>query len=466
MQPLTLADIAAAVDGRLSADAPPARVTGVSIDSRTIKPGELFVPIKGERFDGHTFLSEAVQKGAAAVFVQDGHDGARVLPTEVPLVVVRDTLEALQRLAAWHRTQFDGPVVAVTGSNGKTTTKDLVAAVLSQKYPVLATTGNLNTEIGMALTLLRREPDHQAIVVEMGMRGPGQIASLVRIARPAIGVVTNVSPVHIELLGSLDAVALAKQELVEGLPADGIAILNADDARVRAMAAHTRAKVLTYGLHPEAEVRAEDVQVLGVEGVAFRLVTSSGVASVNLAFPGRHNVANALAAAAVGLSCGLEVREIAAGLSQAIPSGMRMQVERLAGEIVVLNDAYNASPASMKAALQALADLPARRRIAVLGDMLELGAIADEAHRAVGSECLAFGVDRLITVGDGGQAIAEGAKAAGFTSAAVSSVSAPEEVAKLLIDEVEAGDVILVKASRGLALERVIEALRSGLEGD
>lgn len=466
MQPFTVAEAAAAVGGRLIAGPAERRIDGVSTDSRTIAPGELFVPIRGERFDGHAFLADALRKGAAAVFVEAGRQAELPPLGQACAVAVSNTLGALQDLAAWHRSLFSGPVVAVTGSNGKTTTKDMIAAVLAERFRVLATAGNLNTEIGLALTLLQRDAAHEAVVLEMGMRGRGQIAALAAVARPSIGVVTNVGPVHLELLGTIEAVALAKRELVEALPAGGVAVLNADDARVAAMAAHTQARVVTYGFGPGAQVRAEDVRSCGLDGVAFRLVCEQGGAEVSLPLPGRHNVANALAAAAVGLSCGLDPESVARGLSAVRPSGMRMQIERLAGDVVVLNDAYNASPLSMAAALQALADLPAARRLAVLGDMLELGPVSQEAHLRVGELCAAHGVDLLVTVGERSRDIARGAVRAGMAPSAVTSAADAEEAARIVCAAVRPGDVVLVKASRGMALERIVAALRNRSEGD
>ena len=463
MQPLSAEELAAAVGGTIVQHGGADRILGVSTDSRTLQPGELFVPIIGERFDAHRFIGEAVRKGAPAVLVDRSHLGAIELLEGVTAVAVDDTLSALEALASWDRKHFCGPVVAVTGSNGKTTTKDLLAAVLSEKYRVLATEGNLNTEIGMAMTLLRRTVEHQAIVVEMGMRGAGQIASLARIARPSIGVVTNVGPVHAELLGSIDAVAAAKRELVEALPATGTAVLNADDPRVAAMAAYTQARVVTFGLGEDARVRASDVQSFGLEGLAFRLHCGSEAVPVRLPVPGRHNVANALAAAAVGVECGLSLSEVAQGLAQVRPSGLRMQVERLSGGVTLINDAYNASPASMEAALATLADTAATRRIAVLGDMLELGRYCEEAHQKVGEACGALGLDRLITVGPRAERIAQGALASGMKAGNVTSVSTPAEAAVLLLAELRAGDTVLLKASRGLELERIAEALAHGL---
>lgn len=464
MQPLTPREIATATGGDLVQVGGSSPITSISIDTRTLQPGALFVPIIGERFDGHQFLAEAVTRGASALFVARDRLAELPLPTEAHVIAVDEPASALQSLARWHRSAFAGPVVAVTGSNGKTTTKDLIASVLSQRLRVLATPGNRNTEIGMSLTLLLREEDHEAMVVEMGMRGTGQIAALAEIARPTIGVVTNVGPVHFELLGSIDAVSAAKRELIERLPDDGLAVLNCDDSRVHVMSHHTRAQVLTYGLNDGAQVTASRCQSLGLDGYTFVLEHGGAQQGVRLPLAGRHNLSNALAAAAVGVSCGLSLQEIANGLEQVQVSGMRMQIEHLANGVTLINDAYNASPASMRAALNTLREASARRRFAVLGDMLELGAISEVEHQGVGEACAASGVDRLITVGDRARHIGTGAIAAGVDSDKVTSVHHPDEAVALLLTELAPGDVVLVKASRGLQLERVAMGLERGLQ--
>lgn len=466
MPTLTLNDVVEAVNGRQLSGSDAVSISGVSTDSRTMRAGELFVPLKGERFDGHDFVAAAVAQGAAAVLIQADRiekvaaEFGADPPRRVAFVAVEDTLVALLQLAAWHRRQFCGPVVAVTGSNGKTTTKDMIAAVLAEKGPVLATAGNLNTEIGVSLTLLRREPQHEYIVVEMGMRGLGQIADLVSVARPTVGVVTNVGPVHLELLKTMEAVTAAKRELVEGLPAAGTAVLNADDPRVAGMASASAAEVITYGCRAAADVRGKDIRSLGEHGVAFTLWHGGQHVEVHLPIIGRHNVYNALAAAAVGLTCGLDLESIARGLAGFTASAMRMQLERLPTGITVLNDAYNASPASMRAALETLTDLPADRRIAVLGDMLELGHDSEAEHTAIGRLVAALPVDLLLTVGHHGGRIADGARSGGFPADCIVRVHDALEAADRVRALAQAGDVILVKASRGLQLEQVVNALK------
>lgn len=464
MLPLKLSDVAQATGGRLVQGGPGTLITSVSTDTRTIEPGALFVPIVGERFDGHEFIEQAAAKGASAVIFSGSRFAARRLPDSFAAVEVQDTLLALQQLALWHRAQFQGPVVAVTGSNGKTTTKDMIAAVLARRFSVLSTHGNLNTEIGMAMTLLRRDPTHTAIVVEMGMRGSGQIASLMKIARPSIGVVTNVGPVHLELLGTVEAVARAKRELVEDLPANGTAVLNADDPLVIGMKNKTKASLLTYGIVNEADIAATGLRSLGMSGYEFRLAAGGESIMVRLPLPGRHNVSNALAAAAVGVQCGLRLTEIAQGLAEMRPSGMRMQVEHFPGDVVIVNDAYNASPASMRASLDVLVDLPATRRIAVLGDMLELGSISQDEHYAIGQLCAEHQVDILVSVGERARDIANGARDHERSSVSIIEVPDADRAGEVLLDQLRPGDVVLVKASRGIELEHTIEAVRRGLE--
>lgn len=461
MPKLTLTNVAQATGGRVLSGQSDTMIAGVSTDSRSIASGELFIPLQGEHFDGHLFFDEAIRRGASAVLVQENNRAAKHLPADFPVVAVADTLIALQDLAVWHRSHFEGPVVAVTGSNGKTTTKDMVASVLSQRHPVLSTIGNLNTEIGLSLTLLQREANHAAVVVEMGMRGLGQIAALVSIARPTVGIVTNVGPVHLELLGTLDAVTQAKGELVAGLPHDGVAIINADDPRVMDMVDMCRAQVMTCGLEQKAAVYATDVRVRGFEGIEFRLWHAGKSIDVQLPLPGKHNVSNALAAAAAGLVCGLDLEAIARGLGAVRASGMRMQIERLTNGIIVLNDAYNAAPASMQAALEAVSELPAKRRIAVLGDMLELGSVSEEEHAAVGKACAALGIDQLIAVGPLSRIMATAARSAGMQAEAITAVANAMQASEIIQGEAVAGDVVLVKASRGMELERVIDALKT-----
>lgn len=468
MHKFTVADVARATGGDIWPNESDGGISAIATDSRTTQPGELYVALRGTRFDGHQFIPEALRAGAAAVLME-----ASALPeiqvalqaADIPAVLVSDTLDALQSLATWHRSRLKGPVVAITGSNGKTSTKDLVAAALGSRFPVHATQGNLNNEIGVPLTILQWEQEQRGLVVEMGMRARGEIRQLAQIAHPTIGVVTNVGPVHLETLIDLDGVAAAKAELVEQLPAHGIAVLNADDSRVAAMATQTSARVVTYGLDQRADIHARDIEILGLEGIQFNVKTSDGEAQIKIPLLGEHNVSNALAAIGVAQACGLTLKEIAHGLRNMRLSAMRMEVVPLAGEITLLNDAYNAAPASMRAALHTLRQLPGHRRAVVLGDMLELGERARQEHETLGRSVAEHGFDRLIVLGEWAEIVAAAAEGAGFPRHSITVCGDADEAAQALEKWVSPHDVVLVKASRGLRLERVVDYMVQRLGG-
>ena len=426
---LSIEEIVRALGPELLAKSGPCDIAfpRVVIDSRSTGRGDLFVALPGEHHNGHDFIGDAVRQGARGVI---GHTLPLDLPQDVVAFRVGDSLAALQRLAAGWRAQHKLGVIGVTGSVGKTTAKELVAAVLSSRYRVLKSEGNLNTEIGIPLTLLGLTDEHQRAVLEMAMFAPGEISLLCQIARPSVGVVTNVGPVHLERLGSMEAIAAAKAELVQSLPSEGWAILNGDDPWVVAMAAKTRAQVLYYGTGRGCQLRGEGVTSRGLDGITFRLHYQDQQAMVSLPLPGRHNVYHALAAAAVGLLEGMGMEEIAGALARAQVL-QRLRVLTGRGGCTILDDTYNASPASMLAALDLLAEMPGRR-IALLGDMRELGEYAAQGHRRVG-ERAATAADILLTVGELGRLIA---------------VAARE------------GDFVLLKASRALGLEAVAERLR------
>jgi len=453
--PLTLAEAAGACGGRLL-DADGATVVdGLVVDSRVARPGTLFVALPGERTDGSRFAPQALAAGAAAVLAREG-----AVPAG-PRIEVGDPLAALGALGAAVRARSDAHVVGITGSTGKTTTKDLLAAVLSTSMATVANTASFNNEVGLPLTLARLEPDTRALVVEMGARGAGHIAMLARLARPEIGVVLNVGVAHIGMFGSQTAIAQAKGELVEALPPHGTAVLNADDPLVAAMAGRTVARVLRFGLGPGAEVRAEGIG-LDADGRAhFKLRTPGGLAEASLPVPGEHLVADALAAAGAGHALGLEPEAIAEGLRGAALSPMRMQVERRADGLTVINDAYNANPTSMGAALKTLAGArrSGGRSVAVLGEMAELGEQAPAEHDRVGRLVTRLGIDRLVGVGQLGEAIVRAARLEGMWPE--EAVAAPDAEAALAILErwLQPGDVVLVKASRVVALDRLAERL-------
>jgi UDP-N-acetylmuramoyl-tripeptide--D-alanyl-D-alanine ligase len=415
-----------AVDGHVVVD-------GLAIDSRTLRPGQLFAAVRDVR-DGHDFVADAVTAGAPAVLV------SRPMPDAVS-VVVPDVDRALVRLAGLARRRLPDRVVGITGSVGKTTTKDLLAGALSRTFITAASERSFNNELGVPLTLANAAEDTQAAVVEMGARGHGHIALLCSMARPTVGVVTVVASVHTEMMGGLDQIMVAKRELVEALPRDGVAVLNADDARVRAMSDHTPASVLLFG--GGGDVRADAVTVDDDLHASFVLESSWGAVPVRLGVRGGHNVTNALAAAAAALWLGVPPEEVAAGLAVAPTSPWRMELTRTAGGVTVLNDAYNAGPASMAAALRALASLPAQRRIAVLGLMAELGDDAPAEHAAVATLAADLGIE----------VVAVGCDLYGVPPLADADAASAE------LGDLAPGTAILVKGSRVAGLERVAARL-------
>ncbi|WP_346623078.1 UDP-N-acetylmuramoyl-tripeptide--D-alanyl-D-alanine ligase [Blastococcus montanus] len=457
---LSVADVAALAGGRLEG-APSGVVTGkVTLDSRAVAPGDLFVAVAGERADGHDFLGAAAAAGAVAALV------ARPDPA-LPCVVVDDPVTALGRLAAGvHARLVAGGLrtLGITGSSGKTSTKDLLGQVLATAGPTVSPPGSYNNDIGLPLTVLSADEGTRFLVLEMGARGPGHIARLCGIARPHVGVVLNVGSAHLGEFGSAEIIAQAKGELVEALPAEGTAVLNADDPRVAGMAPRTRARVRTTGRAGDADVRAVDVALDGAAHARFTLIAAGERHPVALRVVGEHQVANALSAAGAALAVGMTPAQVAAALSAAQPrSRWRMEVDRRDDDVTVVNDAYNANPESMRAALAALAGLSAGRRIAVLGGMAELGPDAAEEHRLLGRDAVAAGVDLLVAVGADAVGIAEGATAAG-RRAGEESVHVPDRGAALawLTEVLRPGDVVLVKASRSYGLELLAADLLGG----
>lgn len=430
----------------------------VTTDTRTIGKGALFVALKGERFDGEDFLQKAQEAGAAGVLVSDGCAQEKTEDLSVPVLRVPDTLKAYQQIAHAHRARFSLPVVAITGSNGKTTTKDLTASVLGANFPVLRTEANFNNEIGLPKTLLGLREEHRAAVVEIGMRGLGQIEALAPMAEPTVGVVTNVGETHIELLGSIENIAKAKAEMVEAIPAGGTVVLNADDPRVSAMRdmAAKGVSVLTFGENEDADVRGTEIEQDGMETRFTAIFPDGKKQAYRLPLPGRHNVSNALAALAVGHALGLSPEAMAAGLAAPAMSGARFACEKR-GDWTIINDAYNASPLSMSAAIRTMKEVAPGRRVAVLGDMLELGDVAKTAHRRVGEELAASGAAALVTRGPLGEEIAAGAEAAGMTE--VYRCASHEEAAATLKKILHPGDTVLFKGSHGMQMDKIIELL-------
>ena len=452
--PFNVQEIVRATEGALVAGDLGVPVTGVSIDSRTLGVGEAFFAIRGERSDGQAYLADAAARGAACLVVESVPDDP---PANVPLILVDDSTRALGRLAARHRRRFRIPVVAVTGSNGKTTTKELIAAALGTRWRVLKSVASYNNQWGLPLTLLKLTADHDAVVVEVGTNHPGEIAYLTGIAAPTVGVVTVVNAVHTEFLGSLDGVREEKAALVRGVPADGTAVLNADDPRVAGMAADTRARVITYGTAATADVRPVGALTEDTAGVGFTVEHAGARAGVTLALAGRHNVVNALAAVATGVALGLPLPEIARGLGTASPVKGRC-VWRAAGGVDILDDTYNASPVSVRAAIETAAARPRRGRlVVVLGDMLELGDGAADAHRDVGAAVTAAGAAELVGLGPLAAHAVDAARARGLAEAHATRTF--EDTLALLLKRVVPGDVVLVKGSRGMRMERVVDGL-------
>jgi UDP-N-acetylmuramoyl-tripeptide--D-alanyl-D-alanine ligase len=440
-------------------------------DSREARRGDLFIALKGERFDGHRFVATALRRGAVGAVVQEpvaigplaarSRGRARGRGLSAPLLLrVSDTLAAFQQLASYHRSRFQIPLVAVTGSNGKTTSKEMVALVLAERGTVLKTEGNLNNRVGVPQTLLRLTTRHEAAVIEMGVDRKGQTTRLCEIARPTIGLITNIGPDHLEFFGTLEASAQAKGELLDLLPQDGAAVLNADDAFYDYLASRARCPVVSFGLAQSAQVRAVDV-VPSPTGMTFQLLLPAQARGTRVLLPahGAHNLSNALAAAAVGQALGMSGAAIARGLARFKPAAMRSQVVAWKG-IRIINDCYNANPASMKAAIALLVELAAgSRTIAVLGDMLELGPETQTLHREVGAYLAERGVSRLIACGALGRSLAKGARAAGLASDRIEEAADAAAAAEIVRKLVQPGDVVLVKASRGMKMEQVIEQL-------
>ncbi|WP_018635007.1 UDP-N-acetylmuramoyl-tripeptide--D-alanyl-D-alanine ligase [Parafrankia elaeagni] len=453
---LSLADVAAATGGRLAGGADPAApVTRVVIDSRHVVPGALFVALLGERVDGHDFAAAAREAGAAAVLA--GRE------TGVPAVVVADPAAALAALASRVRDLAPATVIGVTGSAGKTTTKDLLADLLAGLGPTVAAEGSFNNEIGLPLTMLRTEADTRFVVLEMGARGIGHIAALCALARPQVGLVLNVGSAHVgEYADGRRGIAVAKGELAEA--AGTLVVLNADDPLVAPMAARARAAVVTFGTSAGADVRAGRTEVDGTGRAAFDLLAGGERHRVRLGLVGAHQVPNALAAAAVAIGLGLAPADAAAALERARPrSRWRMEVTTTPDGVVVLNDAYNANPESMRAALTALLDIRGGGRAwAVLGPMGELGAAADEAHRSLGSLVAELGVPRLVAVGPGARGVHDAAAGTAGWRGESAWVPGVEEAVAHLAGRVRGGDVVLVKASRSFGLERVAAGLAAG----
>lgn len=454
MQGFNVENILRATKGKLLKGNANTAVSGISTDSRTIKAGEFFVALTGEKFDGHDFIHQAVSRGTAGVLVSKDIEEISV----ETVIAVTDTLQALGDIARLYRSGFSVSVVGITGSNGKTTTKDMTASVLGQKYSVLKSEGNFNNAIGVPLTLFRLSISHEIALIEMGTGAPGEMSRLVEIAQPDVAVVTNVAPTHQEFFGSVDAVAIEKDVLAR---AANSAVLNADDFRVANMSHGVSGKVISFGLlDSHAGVRADEIRQDRDGKSEFQLIVSEESIEVHLPSLGRHNIYNALAAASVGRIFNMGLHEIKEGLESYQGTPMRMQ-KMVANGITIIDDTYNSNPASLRAAVELLSTMEcSSKRVAVVGDMLEMGEQSDELHREAGSFIASFSIQLLVTVGNEAAKMAEAALAAGIAEDSVVICETNPQAITYLREILTAGDVTLIKGSRGMKMEEIVEALK------
>jgi UDP-N-acetylmuramoyl-tripeptide--D-alanyl-D-alanine ligase len=451
MESLTLAQIAAFAGGSVTSGNAQALVSRVSTDSRTLQVGDLFVPLRGENFDGHKFIQQAAGRGAVGAMVEESWAGKA--PENFGLIRVADTLVGYQKLAANYRASLPLKVIAITGSNGKTSTKDFVAATLARKFRVTKTEGNFNNHVGLPQTMLAANREDEIAVWEIGMNHPGEIAALAKLAAPDVAIITNVGIAHIEFMGSREAIAEEKGALVEAVAANGTVILNADDAFTESIGKRTGAKIILAGID-NGSVRATDITQLST-GSEFTILEGAHRCRAQLPVPGIHMVQNAMLAVAAGRVFGLSLEECAVGLASTPLTKARLQIKEING-IKFIDDSYNANPDSVKAALRTLVELDSDgRRIAVLGEMGELGVESERGHRDVGEAAAMLRIDELIAVGGIGAAIAHAAKKAGLEKSV--AVDSPKEAAELLQGIAAPGDLVLIKGSRSARMERVLE---------
>lgn len=455
MKTMTIDFIVKSTAGELIQGSPAEEIIGVSIDSRTIQKGEVFFAIKGEKFDGHDFVNEAIEKGASALVV----DRVMDIKKEIAVIKVEETTKALQELAKAYRLLFrDLKVIAITGSAGKTTTKDIIASLLEKKYRTRKTRGNLNNFYGLPLTLLDFNGEEEVAVLEMGMSQLGEIALLAEIAKPQVAVITNVGETHLETLLSVENVAKGKSELVSSLPADGIAILNYDNEHVRKMnRVFPGKKIIYYGLTEEADFYADNI-ISSPGGMEFNVHNGNEVEKIKLDRMGLHNIYNTLAAIAVARQLGISWPEIKEGLMNVDYSSLRWDVQVLDG-ITLINDAYNANPLSMEASIAAAREMKGDRLILALGAMLELGGIEESAHLKLGEFVAEQGVDLLVTVGETARLIAKGARGKGMEDSQIVECENNQAASEILGKYLQEGDVLLVKGSRSLQMEEIVRDL-------
>ena len=468
MENCKIGELIKVVSGKIIQGDQDCLINRISIDSRTLTPGDLFFAIIGANFDGHNFIIEAFNKGAVGVVICKG--ASTLLQNEQIdknkiIIEVKDTLSALQDWSKHYKDKFKTFNICVTGSNGKTTTKEIIAHILSQEFPLLKTSGNYNNEIGIPLTLLQLDKSHKLLVAEMGMRGLGEIKILTNFIPPDLAVITNVGEAHIGLLGSKNNIFKAKTELLQSLDKEGITILNRDDPYFFKMSKIVKDKKLyTFGIENKSDIMACNVRMESDKGMRFTLEVQNGK-SREIYFPllGRHNIYNALAAAAAAFALGIELDLIEKGLSSFKPLDLHMQFSNFYNGIKIINDSYNASPLSVKSALETLAEVAQKnRKIAILGDMLELGEKADFYHREIGKEVAKLSIDTLITVGQGGKIIAQSSKEEGMAEERIFSFEKNEKknLSKKLLSLTKPGDFILLKGSREMKMEDILEFWR------
>jgi len=454
---LSIKDITTIVKGQLILGNPKAAATGATVDSRAVEPGMLFFAFKGERVDGHDYATAASRQGASGIVVSQldwfKHDNNLT----AAIIRVNDPLESLRFLGRSLRNLFKGPVVGITGSNGKTTTKQMLASVLESLGPGLATAGNYNSQIGLPLTISKLKPEHKWMVLEMGASAPGNIAQLAEIAHPTMGILTSIGPAHLETFGSIDRIAETKWELMESLPGDGCAVVPWGEPHLERLVRTFRKKIVYFGDAPSCPVRASSIEA--GENTRFMLHIASQNAPVTLKIPGRHNVMNSLAAAAAGWTLGCSLEQIVHGLENFEPPKMRMQILPHPSGAILINDAYNANPASMMTAVRMLAETyPDQKRVLVLGSMLELGSESEKYHFHVGVELAHFSLEHVFLVGPETKAVYEGAISAGAPKKMFSQYSSAEALGTELKKYAQLGTAILFKGSRGIHLEKAVEA--------
>jgi UDP-N-acetylmuramoyl-tripeptide--D-alanyl-D-alanine ligase len=462
---LTIEEVLKATGGKLLQGKGNTFFQGVSTDSRTVAEGELFIALKGSRFDGHYYATEALKKKAGGVLIEEDKvgdirwNGYR----SRAVITVKDTLSALGDIAREWRRKYGTPIVALTGSNGKTTTKEMIAACLETSFPILKTKGNLNNLIGVPLTLLTLTEKERVVVLEMGMNVPGEIRRLTEISEPDIGLITNIQMVHLEGMGSLERLEEEKGELFRGMRRDGTILVNQDDSRVVNLASRYPGQKITFGIKHPADVMAKEIRLHGAEGTSFTLILEGEAIEITLRLLGKHFVPNALSAIAVACLFGVEVNRIKEALENFQPFPMRMEIVPLKGGEILINDSYNANPSSMELALETLVEAKGKgRAIVVLGDMLELGNFAKEAHQQIGKKISELPIDFLLALGEKAPVVIESAVRHGFPMEKARIVESCSEAISLLRQMIQNGDWILVKGSRGMAMEKIVEGLAGG----